>query len=59
MKKLLALLLCLAMVFTFAACGGGSSEGEGGSEPAAVSFDDIDDNANPQTEHIRSLWLPT
>ena len=44
MKKLLALLLCLAMVFTFAACGGGSSEGEGGSEPAAVSFDDIDDN---------------
>ncbi|MBP3758890.1 MAG: BMP family ABC transporter substrate-binding protein [Firmicutes bacterium] len=46
MKKLLALLLCLAMVFTFAACGGnsGSSEGEGESEPAAVSFDDIDDN---------------
>ena len=44
MKKLLALLLCLAMVFTFAACGGGSSEGEGGSEPTAVSFDDIDDN---------------
>jgi len=46
MKKLLALLLCLAMVFTFAACGGnsGSSEGEGESEPAEVSFDDIDDN---------------
>ena len=46
MKKLLALLLCLAMVFTFAACGGGSSEGgnEGGGETAAVSFDDIDDN---------------
>ena len=46
MKKLLALLLCLAMLFTFAACGGnsGSSEGEGESEPAAVSFDDIDDN---------------
>ena len=45
MKKLLALLLCLAMIFTFAACGGsGSSDGEGGSEPAAVSFDDIDDN---------------
>jgi basic membrane protein A len=44
MKKLLALLLCLAMVFTFAACGGGSSEGEGEGEPAAVSFDDIDDN---------------
>ena len=46
MKKLLALLLCLAMVFTFAACGGnsGSSEGEGEREPAAVSFDDIDDN---------------
>lgn len=46
MKKLLALLLCLAMVFTFAACGGngGSSDSEGESEPAAVSFDDIDDN---------------
>ena len=44
MKKLLAVLLILVMVFTFAACGGGSSEGEGGSEPAAVSFDDIDDN---------------
>ena len=45
MKKLLALLLCLAMVFTFAACGGGGSNDGGGSdEPAAVSFDDIDDN---------------
>ena len=45
MKKLLALLLCLAMVFTFAACGGNdSSEGGGSDEPAAVSFDDIDDN---------------
>ena len=45
MKKLLALLLCLAMVFTFAACGGSSDGGDqGGDEPAAVSFDDIDDN---------------
>ena len=47
MKKLLALLLCLAMIFTFAACGG-SSEGEeatdGGDAAAEVSFDDIDDN---------------
>ena len=46
MKKLLALLLCLAMVFTFAACGGSSDGGDqgGSEEPAAVSFDDIDDN---------------
>ncbi|MBQ4467383.1 MAG: BMP family ABC transporter substrate-binding protein [Firmicutes bacterium] len=45
MKKLLALLLCLAMVFTFAACGGSSEGGEeGGGDAAAVSFDDIDDN---------------
>ena len=41
MKKLLALLLCLAMIFTFAACGG---SGEGGSGSETVSFDDIDDN---------------
>ena len=44
MKKLLALLLCLAMVFTFAACGGSSEGGEEGGGDAAVSFDDIDDN---------------
>ena len=46
MKKLLALLLCLAMVFTFAACGGGGTTDDGGGsdEPAEVTFDDIDDN---------------
>ena len=45
MKKFLALLLCLAMVFTFAACGGDSNNGGGGTdEPTEVSFDDIDDN---------------
>ena len=48
MKKLLALLLCLAMVFTFAACGGSDSAEEpaeeGGDEAVEVSFDDIDDN---------------
>ncbi|MCR5181527.1 MAG: BMP family ABC transporter substrate-binding protein [Clostridia bacterium] len=45
MKKFLALLLCLAMVFTFAACGGGgSNEGGGTDEPTEVTFDDIDDN---------------
>ena len=46
MKKLLALLLCLAMIFTFAACGG-SSEG-GSNEGGAVSFDDIDDNCESE-----------
>ena len=45
MKKFLALLLCLAMVFTFAACGGNGGSNEGGSdEPTEVTFDDIDDN---------------
>ncbi len=46
MKKLLALLLCLAIVFTFAACGGSSepAPAEEGGDEAAVSFDDIDDN---------------
>ena len=48
MKKFLALLLALLMVFSFAACGGGGSTEEGGdaSEEAAgaVSYDDIDDN---------------
>ena len=45
MKKFLALLLCLAMVFTFAACGGGSNNGGGDEpEPTEVTFDDIDDN---------------
>ena len=38
MKKLLALLLIVAMVFTFAACGGGSSE-----EPAEESTDEAQD----------------
>ena len=46
MKQLLALLLCLAMIFTFAACGG-SSEG-GSNEGGAVSFDDIDDNCESE-----------
>ena len=45
MNKFLALLLCLAMVFTFAACGGESNNGGGGTdEPTEVTFDDIDDN---------------
>ena len=47
MKKLLALLLCLAMVFTFAACGG-SDGNNGGGDAQAVSFDDIDDNCESE-----------
>ena len=39
MKKLLTVLLILAMVFTFAACGGGSSSG-GDEGPTAISVDD-------------------
>lgn len=51
MKKFIALLLAAVMVlFAFTACGGGSDSGSGDegaaddSAPAAVSFDDIDDN---------------
>ncbi|MBR5740034.1 MAG: hypothetical protein IKX81_01930 [Firmicutes bacterium] len=41
MKKLLAVLLILAMVFTFAACGGGGNNGGGEDEgPTAVSVED-------------------
>ncbi|MBQ6314065.1 MAG: peptide ABC transporter substrate-binding protein [Mogibacterium sp.] len=39
MKKLIALLLCMAMVFALAACGGNSGSGsEGGSEEKAEDF---------------------
>ena len=36
MKKLLALLLCLAMVFTFAACG---SDNSGDDEPEVTGYE--------------------
>ncbi|MBQ7703377.1 MAG: hypothetical protein IJT40_03285, partial [Firmicutes bacterium] len=39
MKKLLAVLLILAMVFTFAACGGGNNGG-GEEGPTAVTAED-------------------
>ena len=42
MKKFLTVLLILVMVFTFAACGNGGDQGDGGN--AEVSFDDISDN---------------
>ena len=42
MKKILTVLLILVMVFTFAACGNGGDQGDGGN--AEVSFDDISDN---------------
>ena len=37
MKKFLTVLLILVMVFTFAACGNGGDQGDGGN--AEVSFD--------------------
>ena len=42
MKKFLTVLLILVMVFTFAACGNGGDQGDGGN--TEVSFDDISDN---------------
>ena len=45
MKKLFAILLCLVMAFSFAACGGGTDEPtDGGNTDAVVSYDDIPDN---------------
>ncbi len=49
MKRLLALLLCLAVVFTFSACGGDTAGTDGGDDAATVvSFDDIDDNCESE-----------
>jgi len=44
MKKFLALLLCLAMVFVFAACGNSTDEPAADDTATVVGFDDIDDN---------------
>ena len=45
MKKFLVMLLAVAMVFAFSACGGGSSdEAADDQSTGAISFDDIDDN---------------
>ena len=46
MKKFLSLLLIFAMIFTFAACGGGeepADDQQGGDETAVVGYDDIAD----------------
>ena len=43
MKKFLTLLLILAMVFTFAACGGGETT-DGGDDTTAVNYDAIPDD---------------
>lgn len=49
MKRLLALLLCLTVVFTFSACGGDTAGTDGGDDTTtAVSFDDIDDNCESE-----------
>ena len=44
MKKFLTLLLILAMVFTFAACGGGDDTTGGDGDAAAVNYDAIPDD---------------
>lgn len=44
MKKLLSILLILAMVFCMAACGNGGDEPAGNEGDAVVSYDDIPDN---------------
>ena len=44
MKKFLVMLLAALMVFSFAACGGGSSDSGNAGDSTAVSYDDIDDN---------------
>ena len=54
MKKFLTVLLILVMVFTFAACGNGGDQGDGGN--AEVSFDDISETTNPKMVLIRSPW---
>lgn len=47
MKKFLSLLLIFAMVFAFAACGGGETENEDGGD-AVVSYDDIPDTVESE-----------
>ena len=42
MKKFLTVLLILVMVFTFAACGNGGDQGDGGKEFLAVQLGVVD-----------------
>ena len=55
MKKIVLLLLCLAMVLSMAACGGSSSSGNSGSSDAAADNSGSTDTADTQTFKLGSI----